>query len=749
MSDEDSGDTLYDDSGEDFNDTSLDSTPDSSTDFSSDGSDMAGESFDLSSDEGVSSDDGYNDGDSSLDEALQEDGSGMLDETMLSEDVSEENLEEIPTDEPIMEEPPEDDELTEEVAAEEERLSEEMAEEEHDAEVEADATEEQIVGALDDAEKQEEAMSATGDNAEQLSDDATAAAKEAEAAAERLKDIDVSDQEAVEAAVTEAQDKGTEAQRLSSAAEDASDAAASTSEAAREISDQTADTVSEQAKEAEKASEDAEYAAREADEESKRSQEEAEQTEAEALREQEEQEQAAREAQEQEAEALREQEEQEQAESNSTTEISGEESAVFLEEATTGDSEISMDHTDDSAASIDDSSSDKDAIYADRFLEETRLSPEERIEGYREEIGHNDLADIEAARELQNADVMGETGSTVNTADNLLDAIDAYGSQKMADSQMEANNEMADKMTEYTISQGHNADYTEDYNEVSSSEASDVSQPDVSEEEDITDEPIDQTEAAEAEPMDVEDQTTTDISEETQQEEKEETTSREERELEDEESGLEEGTADGESSDAQTEGEDNGKFETFSGQSEEYDSPDMFMGVGAVNANKLHDAMIDAGYSESDALNAALSGNDVREVRLEKGEELARVEDSDYRFNENSPYYTTDDELQSQGVMDESGAVNEDVAKEKYALPEFARNEEGAVIGDRSVDVVSHRVVNEPTTAYISDVAPARDSDGVKSFERVGGAKQIIIPDTSKLSDYKEASKEADTTGKR
>lgn len=116
-----------------------------------------------------------------------------------------------------------------------------------------------------------------------------------------------------------------------------------------------------------------------------------------------------------------------------------------------------------------------------------------RIEGYREEIGHNDLADIEAARELQNSEVEGGAACSENTTDNLLDAIDAYGSRKMSDLQIEANNEMADKLREYTIAQGHKADYSDDYNEMSSSEASDFSQPIVSEERDVTDEPAEGT----------------------------------------------------------------------------------------------------------------------------------------------------------------------------------------------------------------------------------------------------------------
>ena len=81
----------------------------------------------------------------------------------------------------------------------------------------------------------------------------------------------------------------------------------------------------------------------------------------------------------------------------------------------------------------------------------------------------------------------------------MLDAIEAYGSRKMSDSQIEANNEMADKMTEYTIAQGHKADYTDDYNKLSSMESSDDNQPNVSEEGDMIDEPADQTEAIETE----------------------------------------------------------------------------------------------------------------------------------------------------------------------------------------------------------------------------------------------------------
>lgn len=104
------------------------------------------------------------------------------------------------------------------------------------------------------------------------------------------------------------------------------------------------------------------------------------------------------------------------------------------------------------------------------------MPPEERIEGYREEIGHNDLADIEAARELQNAEVLlkhGRGNSEENNpnVDDFTSSIGALTSAFDAKSQIEANNEMSDKMVEYTIAQGHKADYTEDNRQTVTSES--------------------------------------------------------------------------------------------------------------------------------------------------------------------------------------------------------------------------------------------------------------------------------------
>ena len=186
-------------------------------------------------------------------------------------------------------------------------------------------------------------------------------------------------------------------------------------------------------------------------------------------------------------------------------------------------------------------------------------------------------------------------------------------------------------------------------------------------------------------------------------------------------------------------GEDeNGKFESLIEPSTEV-TDEVYREANV--ANEMYDDLRDNGKSYEETMDTISSGKGWDKVELDRGTELARVEDGEHRFNEESIYYTTDDELNRQGVVDVAGNVNEDVAKEKFALPEYARNsEDGSVIGERSADVVSHREVEEPIKAYASEVAPVRDSNGTDVVEHEGGARQIVVPDTGALSDYKEAS---------
>ena len=85
--------------------------------------------------------------------------------------------------------------------------------------------------------------------------------------------------------------------------------------------------------------------------------------------------------------------------------------------------------------------------------------PEDRIEEYKEEIGHNDLADIEAYRASKAGERIAESMQDNYSADGVDDA---YKNVHETNTDLGANDEMADKMREYTISQEHKADYTEE-----------------------------------------------------------------------------------------------------------------------------------------------------------------------------------------------------------------------------------------------------------------------------------------------
>ena len=214
-----------------------------------------------------------------------------------------------------------------------------------------------------------------------------------------------------------------------------------------------------------------------------------------------------------------------------------------------------------------------------------------------------------------------------------------------------------------------------------------------------------------------------------------------ERAAEDEAKAAEETAEQDAEQEAESKGngeDENGKFESLIEPSTEV-TDEVYREANV--ANEMYDDLRDNGKSYEETMDTISSGKGWDKVELDRGTELARVEDGEHRFNEESIYYTTDDELNRQGVVDVAGNVNEDVAKEKFALPEYARNsEDGSVIGERSADVVSHREVEEPIKAYASEVAPVRDSNGTDVVEHEGGARQIVVPDTGALSDYKEAS---------
>ena len=78
------------------------------------------------------------------------------------------------------------------------------------------------------------------------------------------------------------------------------------------------------------------------------------------------------------------------------------------------------------------------------------------MEGYREEIGHNDLADIEDYRASKAGERIAESMQDNYTADGVDDA---YKNVHETNTDIGAITEDADKMREYAISQGHKADY--------------------------------------------------------------------------------------------------------------------------------------------------------------------------------------------------------------------------------------------------------------------------------------------------
>ena len=78
-------------------------------------------------------------------------------------------------------------------------------------------------------------------------------------------------------------------------------------------------------------------------------------------------------------------------------------------------------------------------------------------------IGHDELADIEAYRDSKSGERIAESMQDNYTADGVGDA---YKNIHETNTDLDANDEMADKMREYTISQGHDADYVDDYGSI-------------------------------------------------------------------------------------------------------------------------------------------------------------------------------------------------------------------------------------------------------------------------------------------
>ena len=341
-----------------------------------------------------------------------------------------------------------------EATAEDNQVEVDVPESEEGSRAEAVAEEEQKTAILEEAEQQEAATIDTGDTAAQKADEAEAAARGAEAAAERLKDVDVSDSAAVEAAVKDAEGKGADAQRLSGVAADASDAAESASAQAREVSELAADTAAEQAKEAENASDAAERAARDTEEESRRLQEEADKSESDAVQVQEEYPQQDA----QETGPLEPEPDESRGAETSVEEVEVEGGGKQLD---TWNADANVTLQPDEAGSEQDGETEQDALLKE-CLENQNQPPEERIDGYKEEIGHNELADIEAYRNIKNGERIEESMRDNYTAGGVDDA---YKNIHETRTDIGANNDMADKMTEYTISQGHVADYTDSHGE--------------------------------------------------------------------------------------------------------------------------------------------------------------------------------------------------------------------------------------------------------------------------------------------
>ena len=82
---------------------------------------------------------------------------------------------------------------------------------------------------------------------------------------------------------------------------------------------------------------------------------------------------------------------------------------------------------------------------------------------YKDELGHNDFADLEAAREVKYGERLKEYMDDITTADSIDDGAKALKESK---TDLGAINEEADKAREWLVSQGHVADYTDDYDEL-------------------------------------------------------------------------------------------------------------------------------------------------------------------------------------------------------------------------------------------------------------------------------------------
>ncbi|MDR0353879.1 MAG: hypothetical protein LBI02_11245, partial [Opitutaceae bacterium] len=144
--------------------------------------------------------------------------------------------------------------------------------------------------------------------------------------------------------------------------------------------------------------------------------------------------------------------------------------------------------------------------------------------------------------------------------------------------------------------------------------------------------------------------------------------------------------------------------------------------------NEMADAFQEAGKSREDFLEAANSGDDWEKTRLPQGTELAKVHNADGEPNPDRPFYTTDGDLQNEGVIND-GHIDSGRAREDMGLPSY-----------NNADAVSHREVMEDTDAFTSRIAPTNETgENGEVIHHEGGGRQTVVPDTGKLGDFERS----------
>ncbi|MDR2675239.1 MAG: hypothetical protein LBC18_10370, partial [Opitutaceae bacterium] len=144
--------------------------------------------------------------------------------------------------------------------------------------------------------------------------------------------------------------------------------------------------------------------------------------------------------------------------------------------------------------------------------------------------------------------------------------------------------------------------------------------------------------------------------------------------------------------------------------------------------NEMSDAFQEAGKSREDFFEAANSGDDWEKTSLPQGTELAKVHDADGGPNPDSPFYTTDGDLQNEGVTGD-GHIDSTRASEDMGLP-----------SSNHADAVSHRGVKEDTDAFTSRIAPTNETgENGDVIHHEGGGRQTVVPDTGKLGDFERS----------